>query len=167
MRFRLAEPIVAALAASIAAQLPDAVAQVNADVTDGYEITEPVVLDYPLPLELQNQWPLVCLARESGVFSDDSGWSATASWSIGLWVFVQDPDPQGLAKRLERTLAAVLTAATAQRSFTQAGEAYGVTVRRVTPGPVLEGLPRDGGEPPDGYLSYAVALIDCLADEGQ
>lgn len=166
MRFRLAEPIVTVLAQQIRDNIASACAQVNADVTDGYEILEPQVLDYPLPLELQQQWPLVCLAREGGMFRDDTGFSTGGDWRIGLWVFVSDPDPQGLVRRLERTTAAVLTAALTTRSFTTPlGSAYGITPRTVTPGPMLEGLPRDGGEPPDGFLSYMVATVECLSDE--
>lgn len=167
MRFRLAEPTVLALAAHLRERLPEAVAQVNADVVDGLEITDPLVLDYPLPLELQTQWPLVCIARERGVFSDDTGWAATGTWTLALWVFIQDPDPEGLARRLERTLAAVASAALgSSRSFAgSSGEAYGITPAGVSYGPVLEDLPDGSGTPPNGFLSYATLTVTCLSDE--
>lgn len=167
MRFRLAEPSVAALCEHLRARLPDAVAQVNAEVTDDLYVSEPAVLDYPLPLELQTAWPLVCVTRERGLFTDDTGWTTGAQWTLALWVFVQDPDPQGLARRLERTLAATTTAALgAQRSFNgQAGEAYGITPREVRYGPVLGDLPDGAGTPPHGLLSYAALTLDCLSDE--
>lgn len=167
MRFRLAEPSARALAQQIEDRIADAVQEVNTDVTDGYVIDVPAILDYPLPLELQRSWPLVCIAREGGTFTDDGGYAATGTWNLSVWVFVMDRDPQGLARRLERTMAAVLTAALGDsRSFaTPDGAAYGMTPRSVVYGPVLEGLPSDGGEPPNGMLSYCAATIECLSDE--
>lgn len=165
MRFRLAEPSVAALAQRIDEQIEQAVQQVNTDVTDGIPIDVPAVVDYPVPLELQRAWPLVCIARESGAFTDDSGYAATGTWNLSLWVFVMDRDPRSLAVKLERTMAAVLTAALGeQRSFTTPA-AFGMTPRAVVYGPVLEGLPNDGGQPPDGLLSWISATIECMSDE--
>lgn len=167
MRFRLAEPSVTALAERMKQNIDEAVQLVNTDVIDGYTIDVPQILDYPLPLELQTAWPLVCIARESGAFTDDSGYAATGAWDLSAWVFIMDRDPQGLARRLERTMAAVLTAGLgAERSFTTpAGAAYGVSPKNIVYGPMLEGLPQDGGEPPHGLLSWIAATIGCTSDE--
>lgn len=162
------EPAVTALRQRIEDDLPAAVAVVNGAVTDGITIAAPDaanVLDYmPAIGELVN-FPTVAIEHGPGRFEDDTGHDATGVYDLAVVAFVQDADPQRLARIVRRTMTALMRCVLAGRAFgTGDGAVWGLTLRATDFGPALSKRERSD-EPPDTYMTWATVAIRCKIDE--
>lgn len=134
--WQLSAPVVEALRARLDDSLPAAVDAVNATVEDGFTIDHPAqVLDY-VPPESAIQWPTVCVLERAAEFANDTGYSATGRYELMLVFFIQDHDPQGLARKLRRYEQAVVRAALTDRDL--ADPVYGTGLVRIEPGGTFE-----------------------------
>jgi|SRR5919108_1744199 hypothetical protein len=161
--FALNEQLVTALAAKLTAQLPAAITEINAAVTDGFTITNPVeVLDYvPDEREISakaSTAPLVGIQDVTSTFKDDIGSSVTGQHAFAVLVWLYDPSRQALARKLRRYQRALATVCLAGRAISTIG--YGVTLRNAAPGPTLE---RE--EDPRGWVSFTGVVIQSWVDE--
>lgn len=158
--FDLNEPVVTALRDRLEAELPAAVAEVNAAVTDGITIEPPAqVLDYVPNLEELTVFPTVAIQDLPSRFEDDIGSSATGRHQLQIVTFVAVPELRALAWSLRRHARAVATVALAGRSLPPAG--WGTTLERVDPGPTLS-----QEEGPRTWMSWVGVVINARTDEG-
>lgn len=156
--FELQAPLVTALQARLADDLPAKIDEVNALVTDDTTIDYPAqVLDYvPLPAQL-TEFPTVAIGDLPSTFQDDIGSSVTGVHGLSIVVFLVHQDQRTLAWQLRRYLQAVTTVALAGR---QLGDAMGTTLRRITPGPTLDAV-----ESPRAWLTWASVDINILRSD--
>lgn len=154
----LNEPLVAALVDRLVAELPDAVDELNAAVTDGWTIDHPAeVLPYVPSPALLTDFPTLGIQDFPSRFEDDIGSSATAVHRLGVVFFLVDADLGGLALQLRRYARVVATVALRSR---QLGPAWSVTLDQYVPGPTLE-----DEEDPRTWLSFAAITIDAKVTE--
>ena len=164
--FSLNETIVKALAAQLAAQLPAAVATVNADVTDGYTILDPLnVYDHmPLLSTIAGAgFPAVAIQDGPSRIEDDLVSSATGEHQLLVVAFLANPDPEALAWQLRRYEQAVMLAIQADRTYS--GAAWTTRFLGIEPGPML--APADKpNEPGDStIISWSAVEIECPREE--
>lgn len=162
------EPLITALRQRLVDDLPGHVTTVNGEVTDGTTIVSPDaanILDYlPSVGELVN-FPTVAIEHGPGRFEDDTGHEATGVYDLVVVAFVQDADPQRLARVVRRTHRAVMRTVLAGRAIgSGSGAAWGVTLNSFDFGPALTRRER-GDAPPDTYMTWVAMSIRCRIDE--
>jgi hypothetical protein len=162
--FELNEPVVKALAAQLAAQLPGAVDTVNADVTDGYTILYPVQVHDHVPLLTTLAgvgFPAVAIEDMGTRFEDDIVSSVTGVHRVAVLVFLANPDPEALAWQLRRYQQAVMLAVQADRTLGGESNAWTTRLRGIEPGPFLEPSrePNQQGAN-DQYLSWFACELE-------
>lgn len=146
------EPIVAAIKARIDTTLNGFITSVNALVTDGTTISNPITFDYvPTETDLVS-FPAVGIQEGTFHLEDDTGWGATGVQQFGLVIFEQRYSQEELARSLRRLRAAVTACILAGRSI---GPGWAVVLKRVDPGPTLS---RD--ETPRQYMSLTVVTVE-------
>ncbi len=164
--FSLNEPIITALQAQLAAQLPAKITAVNADVTDGFTIVNPVkVFDHvPLLSTLSGVgFPAVGIEDSGTEFEDDLVSSTTGVHRLAVVAFVSNPDPEALVWQLRRYQQAIMLAIQADRTL--GGVAWTTRLKGIDPGPMLE--PRDRPNQPadNNYLSWFAVDLECPREE--
>lgn len=157
------EPVIAAMQARLSADLPAEILVANDDADDGLVLDVPVhVLDYiPAVGELRD-FPTVGLLHGAGTFEDDSAVSATGVYSIGIVTFVQQAEPDLLARALRRYTRSILRVALKNRAIQ--GGPWGMILQSVDYGPALADVP-EGGGPPTRYIAWSTVQIQCRQDE--
>lgn len=141
MSYRLNEPIVGAIHARLVADLPAAIAARNAEITDGFELTEPAAI-----------WPFVPGDRRLAAagynaigigdlpsrYTDDIGSSVTGEHELVILVYQADRDGEALAWKIRRMLQVVTELVLRGRNYESVANFEGVGLRRIDPGPTLE-----------------------------
>lgn len=156
--YSLNEPLVTGLRSRLEASLPATITEINSTVTDGYTIVNPVqVFDFIPQAELLTAYPTIGIGDLPSTFEDDTGFAVTGRHGLQIVVFLADPDQRALAWRLRRYLQAIVTVALSNR---QIGDAVGLTLRRIVPGPTLD-VSRD----PETWVTWAGVDIGALRFE--
>jgi hypothetical protein len=155
--FELNAPLITALHDRLTADLADAIAAVNATVTDGITIDTPdpgtQILDFVPAIEnLACGFPAVGIQDLPGRFSNDIGSSVDGTYELAVIVFVADPELRRLGWKLRRTLQAVAQVAMDGRRL---GDATGTMPRGTIPGPTFERIPDPTGAEESGPKTYA------------
>lgn len=166
MTIRGPEPAVNALRERLEQDLPAAVDQINAEVTDGYAIDLPArVLDYMPPFDTIQAFPTVCIVHGPGRFEDDTGYEATGVYDLTVVAVLSDADQQALTRKLRRYLLALTRVALEGRNLgTGDGVPWGVTLRGFDFGPAMADKP-DTAQPPAAFLSWTELTVTVKLDE--
>lgn len=163
----LTEPIVTAMVKLLKTNLPAVVTELNATITDGYTIDEPVqYLPYvPVPSTLQGGMPAIGVQRMAAQFQNDIIVNVDAAHRYAVVAIVQNVDQQALAWQLDRTLQAITYTIQNDRVHLPAGGimqqagVWNLKLESTEPGPLLGDLdPFNPESPPRSYLSW-VALV--------
>lgn len=159
----LNEQVVKAVLARLENRLGDYIDEVNAGVSDGYEIEPPAVIFPSIPnIGLLTQWPSIGIQDVSANLEDDIGWAATGVCDLAVLAFLVDPDTIALGWKLRRYSRALASCLLEGRQLTEGG-VWGVTFQGVRPGPTL-----GDAEDPEGvrtYTSWIGVLIRTRSDE--
>lgn len=172
----LNEPIVRALHERLLADLNDAIAQINAQVTDEILIDPHApeqILDFVPAIEsLGVGFPVVGIQDLPGRFENDIGSSLDGRFELGIVVFECDPEVRRLGWKLRRKLRAVASVALDDRRL---GDAHSVVARGTLPGPTFERIPdpTDDGERegiggrngPLTYASWSVFVLSAVRED--
>lgn len=164
--FNLNEPIVTALANQLSAQLPNAIAAVNADVTDGYTIVNPTYIHNHIPLLSTIAgagFPAIGVEDAGSQIVDDLVSSATGVHRLTIVAFVSNPHPQALAWQLRRYQQAVLLALQVDRTL--GGVAWTTRILGVQPGPWLQPAEQLSDMPENTFVSWVAIDIETLREE--
>lgn len=141
MSWKLSEPAISALVARLAADLPAAIATINANINDTYTLTVPPaarILDHVPSIHLLRDWPTLGIQELPLRISDDIGTSARATLELVVLAFENDPSLEALARRLRRWGQAIAMVLDDNRSLGVAGaDAYLVQMISTEPGPTL------------------------------
>jgi hypothetical protein len=157
------EGAVNALRNRLEADLPAAITTINAAVTDGYTIDNPVeVLDHVPPLSTRVNFPFVAVEDGYGEFLVDNGFFAEGQYRISVLAFLQESTQQALARKLRRYQLALLRVSMQNRNLgSGTGIPFSVQLERTDPGPTL-----GEREDPTQWLSWvAVTLKVKLIEE--
>lgn len=157
MALELVEPIIAAFAARLTADLPGEIDAENAATTDGILLDVPAVLDYVPPMSELTAFPAVAMCEGDGTFADDVGFGATGVYELIFVIWDQHADQRMLTVRLRRLQKAVARVALAGR---QCGPAWGVQLKGLRPGPS-----RRREERPQEWVSWTAMAIQCKCEE--
>ena len=162
MAIDLTEPLVAALHQRLVDDLPAAVAAVNAEVDDGYELAAPddaQILPYiPPPSDLLSP-PTIGVGEGTSRFEDDIGSSATGRHELLIVVYEQTADQLGLALRLRRWARVLTRVALEGRSLPPV--AWGTGLVGTAPGPTLV----DDADNPREWFSWTGIRIWAKTEE--
>lgn len=154
MTIKLNEDVVNTLRDRLEADLPAVLVSINTTQTDPlYPLPMPQqVLDYIPPVSDLHVLPTIGIADGDVEFEDDVGWGATGVFDITIVCFLQSSDQRELVWWLRRYGQAIVRVALDTRRM--GVEGWGVTLRRVRPGPTLG---RD--ENPRQWLSTTAVTI--------
>lgn len=160
--FLLNEPLVTALRARLASDLAAQIAVVNARVTDGFTISAPgTILDYVPSADeaagMSGTGTVLGIGDLPATFEDDTGFSVTGRHALNIVAFAFNADQRALAWQLRRYTQAITTVALATRRL---GDAWGVGLGRVIPGPTL-----DVTESPRTWMSWSGVEIRAQRSE--
>ena len=159
MAIQLNEPVIAALRDRLEDDLPAAITSLNASVTDGFTISNPVnVYDFIPPVALLLDFPTVGIGDAPSTFEDDQGFSMTGRHRLLICAYLSDPDQRALAWKLRRYSQAIVRVL---RSDQQIGPGWGSGVERIDPGPTLT----DNPEAPQTFTSWVGVAIWVKTDE--
>jgi hypothetical protein len=162
MYLKLNSPVVVALQERLVEALPDVIAEINADVTDGFEIPsiEPAqVLPYIPPPSDRLQPPTIGIGDGKSLFEDDVGFSATGRHELLVVVYEQASDQEALAWILRRWTQAIATVALDGRRL--GAGAWGTGLIGTAPGPTLADNPQD----PQEWFSWSGLRLWAKRDE--
>lgn len=133
MSVTLNEPVVKAVHERLSGGLPAAIAAINAVVTDGITIENPVeVLDYIPPPGLLTAFPTIGIGDAPSTFEDDQGFSATGRHQLLVVAYVQNDVQGALAWQLRRYAQAIVRVVLDGRNLGDA--AWGTGLVGVYPG---------------------------------
>lgn len=156
------EPIIDALVARLVAELPAAVAEVNARDTKGITLTVPdteAILDFVPTPSVLNRFPTIAIEDGPSRLTDDVGWAATGVDDLVVVVFEQHADQRELALRLRRWQLIVRSIILQGREL---DPAWGLVDKGTRPGPTL-GRPED----PRDWLSYTATVLEVRSEQTQ
>lgn len=156
--YSLNETLITALRERLVADLPATIAEINAQVIDGYTLRDvEQVLDYVPNVEDLVAFPTVGIQDLPSRPMSDGGSFLMADHGLTVVVFVADAELRGLAWKLRRYQQAILTVALAGRTL---GDAIGSRWLGNQPGPTL-----DREEKPRTYMSWAGVSLGFCRDE--
>lgn len=162
------DAIVPAWVAKLELWLPTAIDRVNGEVTDGWLVEPPEVLDYAPPISTVTFFPTVGIVTESESREDDVGREWTGVYHVGFAVFVQCSDPEGFGRLARRTARAVQAAVLADRRLvvedTPAMTTGRLESRGIAWGPAFADVPSGEG-PPSAYMTWALVRVTSRHDE--
>lgn len=159
MAIQLNEPVIIALQARLAADLPATITGINAAVSDGFLIDDPVnVYDFIPPVALLTDFPTVGIGDAPSTFEDDQGFSMTGHHRLLVVAYISDPDQRALAWKLRRYAQAIVRVI---RSDLQLGTGWGSGIERIEPGPTLT----DDPDAPRAFTSWTGVSIWVKTDE--
>lgn len=142
MAVSLNEPAIRALHARLVDELPAAIAGLNAEVSDGFELDELVpdrVLDFVPPIALLVDFPTIGIGDGRTTFEDDTGNSATGKHELLIVAYLQNADQRMLAWQLRRTAQVLVRVALRGRNLGDGG--WGTGLVSIDPGPTLTDNP--------------------------
>lgn len=163
MYLKLNSPVIVALRQRLVDDLPTVIAEINADVTDGFEIPsiEPAsILSYIPPPSDRLQPPTIGIGDGKSLFEDDIGSSATGRHELLVVVYEQASDQERLAETLRRWTQAIATVALEGRRLGDG--AWGTGLIGTAPGPTLTDNPED----PREWFSWSGLRLWAKRDEG-
>ncbi len=156
----LNEPVITALVARLAANLPVELAAIRATLTadEAAALPDPQqVLDFaPPPGYLAGGLPAVGITDAITAAKDDTGSSVTGRHEIGIVVYFADPDQRLLAWGLRRYQQAVCRVALAGRGLGSGSVdgAYATGLARILPGQTLQ-----DEDDPRVFTSWSTVVI--------
>ena len=162
MALKLNEPVVVALRQRLVDGLPDAIVEINAGVTDGFEIPsiDPTeILPYIPPPSDRLAPPTIGIGDGRSLFEDDIGSSATGRHEILVVVYEQCSDQERLAWTLRRWTQAIATVALEGRALGDG--AWGTGLIGTAPGPTLTDNPAN----PQEWFSWTGLRLWAKRDE--
>lgn len=172
---QLAEPIIAAMVKLLSTNMPAIVDELNATITDGFTVEQPVqYLPYvPVPSTLEGGMPIIGVRELGAIFVDDLQYNTDAVHRYAVMALCQNSDQQSLAWQLRRTAQAIMYTISLDRLLgpaaimRQSGE-YSVNFESTEPGP-LYGEPEltDDGiiRPPRSFMSYTAVVFNSRRTE--
>lgn len=161
--YLLNEPVIKALTNQFRTMLNPQIDAVNTRTTDGFKLQYPAqILDHvPLLSVLSGGgFPAIAIEDMGSTFEDDLVTSVTGLHKLAVIVFVQDPDPAGLAWKLRRYQQVI--ALVIQQDRTLGAAVWNIDFLGIEPGPALEA--RDPGQV-QGYLSWFALEIQAKREE--
>jgi len=167
MPIRGVEPAVNALRQRIEDDLPANIAAINATVTDGTLIEDPVVVtDYVQPPGELVQFPSIGIEHGPGRWEDDTGYGATGVYDLIVVAFVQNADQQSLARYVRRYhLALTRTIFSTSRNLGSGdGIPWSAQVNGFDFGPALT-VKEVHDTPPHTYMTWVAIAVRVKLDE--
>jgi hypothetical protein len=165
-QFSLNETVITALQGQLAAELPATVQTVNADVSDGYTILDPVkVYDHvpPLTVLAGAGFPAVAIEDGRSRFENDLIYSVDGVHQLLVVAFVSNPDPEALAWQLRRYQQAIALAIQADRTL--AGTVYTTRLNGIDPGPILAPSDKLAGSLATDYVGWFALEVEMPRSE--
>ena len=118
LEWELNEPVVRALRARLEAELPAAIADLNARLPAGEQLPAPhAVLDYPVAPGEVLEFPTLGIVDRASDIEDDTGFSATGRHRLLVVVHHMHPEQRQLAWALRRYAQAVVRVALRDRAL--------------------------------------------------
>ena len=158
----LNDPVIRAAHRRLVDELPAAAAEINASVTDGFElpaIGDSQILTHIPPPSERLQPPTIGIGDGRSQFEDDIGSSATGRHELLIVVYEQSSDQDALAWILRRWTQAIATVALDTRRLGDG--AWGTGLIGTAPGPTRTDNPDD----PREWLSWSGIRLWAKRDE--
>lgn len=164
--FSLNESIIAGLVAQLNAQMPTAIATVNADVEETFQIIGPAELYAYMPLLTtvsSRGFPAIAIEDLGSTIEDDLVSSVTGRHRIAVVGLVASQDPEVLAWQLRRYQQAIMLAIQFDRTL--GGACWTTTFLGVAPGPFLAPAERPDQDYSSSFVSWVAIEIECVRSE--
>lgn len=162
------DAIIPAWQAKLEAELPAACEAVNADISDDWTCEPGKVVGFAPIISTVNDFPTVGMIKVSDTAEDDVGHEWTGVYTIGLVIFTQHAEPEGLEATTRRQVRAVKAAALANRRLV-VPDRPGMTTGRLVYegtnwGPAFADIPASEA-PPSAYYTWTIVRITSRHDE--